>query len=82
MDEPDSEVEVRLTHDEALVLFELLSRYSNCDVLEVKDPAEQIALWNLCCMLEKVLVEPWQGDYQALLDHARARMVEGRNDPE
>lgn len=52
---------VRLSHDEALVLVEWLSRIDELandfgDLVE--DHAEQRALWNLTCFLERVLVEP------------------------
>lgn len=67
-------VEVRLTPDEALVLFEFLSRYSDGDELRVEDQAEQRALWNLCCLLEKQLVEPFNPNYFELLESARNRL--------
>jgi hypothetical protein len=55
------EVVVRLSRDEALVLFEWLSRTDEAtndfgDLVE--DQAEQRALWNLTSFLEGVLVEP------------------------
>jgi len=60
-------IEVRLTADEALVLFEFLSRYSDNDEPRLEDPAAQRALWNLCCLLEKQLVEPFKLNYLKLL---------------
>lgn len=69
-----SEVHLRLTPDEALVLFEFLSRYSDTDELVLEDQAEQRALWNLCCKLEKELVEPFNPDYVKLLQSARDRL--------
>lgn len=72
--ETQDHVEVRLTPDEALVLFEFLSRYSDTDELRVEDQAEQRALWNLCCLLEKTLVEPFNPDYAELLQSARNRL--------
>ena len=54
MSEPD-DVVLRLTHDEALVLSDYLARFSQTDSLEFKDQAEQRALWNLECLLEKEL---------------------------
>ena len=48
-----SEVTIRLTVAEAVVLDELLRRYSETDRLAVEDRAEQQALWNLQCLLEK-----------------------------
>jgi len=68
------EVEIRLTPDEALVLFECLSRYSDTDELRVEDQSEQRALWNLCCLLEKQLVEPFKPNNVKLLQSARDRL--------
>lgn len=74
-----NEIDVPLTPDEALVLFEFLWRYSDTDQLQVLDQAEQRALWNLCCVLEKVLVEPFDPNYPELLKAARDRL---RDKPE
>jgi len=38
--------------------IELLSRYSDSESLVIEDQAEQRALWNLLCVLERQLVEP------------------------
>jgi len=65
---------VELTADEALVLFEFLSRYSNTDKLTIEDQAEQRALWNLNCCLEKILIEPFDVAYKQLLQAARDRL--------
>jgi hypothetical protein len=64
-----------LSPDEALVLFELLSRYSETDRLEVADEAERIVLLNLLCSLESTLVPPLRENYAELLAKARARVV-------
>lgn len=68
---------VRLSHDEALVLFEWLSRTDELtndfgDLIE--DQAEQRALWNLTCLLERVLVEPFRPEYRDLVERARSRL--------
>lgn len=67
-------VRLELTADEALVLFEFLSRYSDSNILAIEDQAEQRALWNLLCLLEKQLVEPFRPDYSQLLQQARDRL--------
>lgn len=67
-------VSIEFSRDEALVLFDSLSRYSDSDHLTVEDQAEQAVLWSLTCMLEKVLVEPFRHDYTELLDAARNRL--------
>jgi hypothetical protein len=67
-------VSVELTADEALVLFDLLSRYCDSNVLATVDQSEQRALWNLLCLLEKQLVEPFRTEYTQLLKGARDRL--------
>tara|TARA_B110000495_G_C22847512_1_gene494156 strand:- start:66 stop:560 length:495 start_codon:yes stop_codon:yes gene_type:complete len=69
-----SDVQITLTHDEALVLFDLLTRYSQTDVLGTRDQSEQRALWNLQCVLEKILPEVLDPDYRALLATAQGQL--------
>lgn len=68
------EVAINLTKDEALVLFEFLSRFSDEDRLSIEDQAEQRALWNLTCILEKVLAEPFSEDWSNIIFAARERL--------
>jgi hypothetical protein len=56
-------IDLSLTHDEALVLFDFLARYTESEQLETVDQAEQRALWNLCAVLETLLVEPLDPAY-------------------
>jgi hypothetical protein len=67
-------VPLELSADEALVLFEFLSRYSDSDVLATVHQSEQRALWRLLGLLEKRLVEPFRPDYTQLLQQARDRL--------
>jgi hypothetical protein len=67
----DEDISIKLSKAEALVLFEFLSRYSNEDKLIIEDQAEQRALWNLQCVLEKELMEPFMANYSELLASAR-----------
>lgn len=67
-------VSIDLNPDEALVLFEFLSRYSESDRLETVDQAEQRILWDICALLERVLVEPLDPNYGELLAAARERV--------
>jgi len=62
---------IELSPAEALVLFEFLTRFSNEDRLEIKDQAEARVLWDMCCVLEKQLVEPFMRNYDDLLEEAR-----------
>lgn len=67
-------ISLTLTRDEALVLFEFVSRFSDTDKLSIVDQAEERALWNLTCVLEKVLSEPFGADYEEVVRRARERL--------
>jgi hypothetical protein len=65
-------VRLDLSPDEALVLFDWLARTSDRDTpAPFDDPSEQLVLWSLECMLERVLVEPFSTSYDSLLEAAR-----------
>ncbi len=68
---PEEDVVITLPRTQALVLFEFLSRFSDDKKLEIQDQAEERVLWNVCCDLERVLVEPFRSDYDVLLQRAR-----------
>ncbi len=66
---------IELSNDEAIVLFEFLSRTSNnATNLDFVDHAEQRVLWNLEAELERQLSEPLSADYQELLEVARSKL--------
>jgi hypothetical protein len=72
-----TDVTVTLTSDEALVLFELLHRWEDSGELNgLLQRGEQIALWALSALLERILVEPFEGNYSELVDDARRRLAE------
>lgn len=66
-------IKIELNDDQALVLFEFLSRFSDTDELKIEDQSEERVLWNMCCELEKILVEPFSKNYGELLEAARSR---------
>lgn len=69
-----SEVQISLSADEALVLFEFLSRFDESNELTIVDQAEERALSNLLGPLQKQLVPPFQQDYVEQLQQARNRL--------
>lgn len=71
----EEDVHLVLEADEALVLFEFLSRFSDDDELSTQHEAETHALWNLQCLLEKKLVAPFRDDYDEILDEARNSLI-------
>lgn len=68
-------VDISLTDDEALVLFHWLAQRSDVAAAEQKPTADDIALWNLEALLEKVLTAPFMSDYAEQLEAARARLT-------
>ena len=74
IDDCEEKVIIELSKSEALVLFEFLARTSDDDSLMVADQAERRALWNLECLFEKALVEPFLPNYLELLEQAKKRL--------
>ena len=70
-------IHVRLSQEEALVLYDLLSRcYNWGGKLSIEDQAEDAVLNGILCDLEKALAEPFSGKYDELLAGARRRARE------
>jgi hypothetical protein len=67
-------VTIDLTGDEALVLYDWLTRFTQRDDMYVTDQAEERVLFDLEAMLEKALITPLQADYAQQLAHARAHL--------
>ena len=65
-------VNIELSKDEALVLFEFLHRIGQENREDIfEDKAEQIIVWNIESLLEKLLTEPFLENYSQLLIVAR-----------
>lgn len=68
-------INLTITKDEALVLFEFLSRFNQAEHSDIfDDQAEQKTLWILEGQLEKQLVEPFRPDYKDLINEARKNL--------
>ncbi|HEX3071062.1 MAG TPA: hypothetical protein VHX14_21025 [Thermoanaerobaculia bacterium] len=69
----EADVAITLTRDEALVLFELLTRFSDGpEELRIDDQSEQRVLWDMLCQLERTLHEPINNPhYEERLEEAR-----------
>ena len=70
----DQPLTLSLAPDEALVLFEFLSRAEETGRLEALHPAEDTVLTRILGRLEKHLVTPFAADYRERLAGARARV--------
>ena len=71
MDDDHSNIELRLPKDEALVLFDWLSRFNQGNSNST-DEVEKLILANLEAIFEKLLVEPFAENYYDLIDLAKA----------
>ena len=69
------EIAINLTKDQALVLFEFVSRINEQSVSSIfEDQAELLALCEVECQLEKILDEPFRQDYKEIIQKARERI--------
>ncbi|MCU0322323.1 MAG: hypothetical protein MUE72_07900 [Chitinophagaceae bacterium] len=65
-------VNIELTKDEAIVLFEFLGRFNEVENNSLfEDQSEQRVMWDIECILEKKLAEPFRKDYSEIVKKAR-----------
>lgn len=69
-----NDIEIKLTADEAWVLFEFTRRYVDTEKLSITDQSEQRALWNLCCVFEKSLHQESELSYTEHVERCRERL--------
>ena len=65
---------IELTKDEAVVLFEFLSRFTQDDKLEIKNQSENRVLWDILSRLEEDMTEPLELNYKEILAQAQERL--------
>lgn len=70
----DKKIEITFSNEEALVLFDFLSRWNDTDKFDLVDQAERRVLWNILSDLEKTLAEPFSNNYQYLVSLARDKV--------
>jgi hypothetical protein len=66
---------LRLTSDEALVFFSILSRWSDENATRADHAAEQTVLDGILATLEEQLTAPFAPDYEQLVQAARDRLM-------
>jgi hypothetical protein len=65
-------INIELSKDEAIVFFEFLGRFNNLEKNSAfEDQSEQRVLWDIECILEKKLSEPFRKDYSERVKVAR-----------
>ncbi len=76
-----SNVDLVISQDEALVLFDLLARFTETGKLTLAHNSEFVALSRISAQLDKTLVEPLAANYDSLLTQARSRVAAGFEGP-
>jgi hypothetical protein len=71
----NSPVQIELSRDESLVLFEWLSKQSDADKPVEISAIEQYSLDRLLAKLEKELVEPLNPNCKSILDEAQNNLT-------
>ena len=74
MDTNNNPIELKLSRDEALVLFEWLARFDEAQDKPLPDTAEQKVLWSLEAKLEQLLVEIVKPEYKGLVAQAKKNL--------
>jgi len=72
--DPDTATSIELTRAEALVLHDWLSRHKHTGTTP-GDDSEQTALHSLNAALDRTLVEPFQADYDEIVQAARTQLT-------
>jgi hypothetical protein len=72
-----NDVNIALSNDEALVLFEFFARFENTNELTFKHASEYLAFSKISAQLDKSLVEVLRPDYPELLNSARKKVASG-----
>jgi hypothetical protein len=77
----DSDINLKITRDEALVLFEFFARFSERDEFTLRNTAEYLSFQTIAAQLDRELVEPFDPAYEDLLVAARNRLSSGYEGP-
>lgn len=72
-----TEYNIKISEDEAVVLFEFFERFDDTDELYFVHPAEYISLQHVAGQICKTTSAMFRKDYGTILDEARARLTDG-----
>ncbi len=72
-----STYDLKITEDEAIVLFEFFERFGEKERLYFAHPAEYIALMQLSAQIDKTTSAMFSENYANLLAETRERIAEG-----
>ena len=71
------ELNITLSKDEALVLFEFFARFERSNEFLLRNNAEFLAFSKISGQLDRTLSEPFDPNYQTILHAAQFRLAKG-----
>lgn len=71
------DVNIKLSQDQVIVLFEFFERYADKGRLYFVHPAEHLALMKISSQIDKSTSAMFSGSYAEILTEARERIAEG-----
>ncbi len=72
----DKVLTIKLKKDEALVIFEYLSKFQKSSEFDKLDGSKKHSLLQILGQLEKNLVEPFNPNYKGLLESSKQKLRE------
>jgi len=71
-------VQITVPKEQAIVLFEFLSRFGDTRGLAIEHQSEERVLWDLQAQLERLLLEPLDPAYPEIVRQAREAVRDPR----
>jgi len=72
-----SDIELKITKDEALALCDFFARFDQQDDFTLRHTAEYLAFQKIAAQLDRILVEPFDPAYKELVMAAKERLADG-----
>lgn len=72
-----SKIQIEISEDEAIVLFEFFERFAEKEKLYFVHPAEYLALMKISGQIDKSTSAMFRKDYGEILKNARENIAEG-----
>lgn len=76
-----SEIELKITKDEALALCDFFARFAEEDDFTLRHTGEYLAFQKIAAQLDRILIEPFDTDYRSLVMAVKERLADGYEGP-
>ena len=72
-----NKIQIEISEDDAIVLFEFFERFGDKEDLYFVHPAEYLSLMRISAQIDKSTAGMFKENYREILKHARERIAEG-----